>query len=107
MFQSYGSQNSTNITQSSCESMNHKERDEPKKFLRTGECGVILLENHFLIRLRRRLPVTRFTMFRYKPRGYQADEMPLSLSQYAFRIYFLFRNIFAHQDSAIHVYAHT
>ena len=64
-------------------------------------------ENHFLIRLRRRLPVTRFTMFQQKPHCYQADDMRLSLSLYAFRIYILFRNIFAHQDSAIHVYAHT
>ena len=41
----------------------------------------------------------------YKPRGYQADDLRLSLT-YAFRIYIFSRNIFGHQDSAIHVYAH-
>ena len=98
---SYGSQNSTNATQPKCACLNHKERDKQKGFLRAGEGGIILLENHFLIRLRRRLPVTRLTVFWHKPRGNQADDLRLSFTHKHF-----FRNIFAHQDSAIVIFSY-
>ena len=54
-------------------------------------------ENYFLVKLRRRLPVTRITMFWYKPRGYQARRKVYTLVAYTF---------FPHWDSAIHVFAH-
>ena len=44
---SYGSQNSTNATQSNCACLNHKERDKQNGFLRAGEGGIILLETIF------------------------------------------------------------
>ena len=99
---SYGSQNSTNTTQSICACLNHEERDKQKKVSANRWMWRYPFENHFLMRLRRRLPVTRFTMYWYKPRGYQADDLCLSLSLYAFRIY-----IFPQHFCAIHVYAHT
>ena len=69
--------------------------------------GCYPFENHFLIRLCRRLPVTRFMIFLYQSRGYQADDLRLSLNFICFSHIHFCRNIFAHQDSAIHVYTHT
>ena len=77
---SYSSQKSTNATQSNCACLKKKVSADRWLWRYT-------FENHFLIRLRRCLPVTRFRMCLYKPLGYQADDLRASLSPYAYRLY--------------------
>ena len=68
-----------------------------------------LFENHFLIRLRGCFPVTRFSMLLYKPRGYQADDLRMSLTTIRFSHIPFSADIFRLRIkfNAVHVYAHT
>ena len=68
-----------------------------------------LFENHFLIRLRGRFPVTRFSMLLYKPRGYQADDLRMSLTTIRFSHIPFSADVFRLRIkfSAVHVCAHT
>ena len=68
-----------------------------------------LFENHFLIRLRGRFPVTRFSMLLYKPCGYQADDLRMSFTTIRFSHIPFSADVFRLRIkfSAVHVYAHT
>ena len=68
-----------------------------------------LFENLFLIRLRGRFPVTRFSMLLYKPRGYQADDLRMSLTTIHFSHIPFSADVFRLRIkfSAVHVYVNT
>ena len=99
--------------QFNCTCLNHKERDKQNNVSADRWMWRYPFENPFLIRLCRHFPFTRFTVFWYKPCGYQADNLRTSLTSIHFSHSHFFPQHFGYapfrlpiKSSTIHVYAH-